>query len=775
MKSIIRNHLLPPITLDEFYKKVANNEFQPHLKLQVEDRENKKHTLEILSVLGRGRSGCVFLSRKDRKLAALRMSYEQEKITGKFESIIEDQWQTYKKLFLDILAPSVTVHHLAAGPPGKKQIIPFDKPTYAGLWEKAETTLVNKLDAPFETKLRWFRQLLQGLHFIHSRDRVHCDIKLDNLFLVNNRLKIGDFEFYSRVDDFKQSEILICGTPGHIAPEMFDHKENISPRIDIFSAGIAFAQLFSGKEHQHIQLLPEENQKLTEALDEFKKINPPGPAHIEDIEQSLAYLFFYRRQLENKIQTAPPGSLERFVYEDIILEMLALDPARRPDAGAILHKLDSRAPTRAKKRFNASRLMGSLWFLAGFLPVIAAAAIIYFFLFKGSLAVPNPQPRETTAAQTNPPPVNKKENKKNNPDKTSAPPKIIKPKPAPDKKKQEPKKLERKEKPGQLDHQEQAIKRQLQQDNEEYEKGLALVEKKIDAGNFSDAFALIDALKEIKIDARLLALENKASQESAAAAEKLRQEEREYKKHLQNVQRYMSRGDYQNAEYELKKARQLKNSALLQQLEKKLRRLQEKTRQDYEKYRKWALIYFEHDRLEDALQNAELALAIYRSHEMVVLETRIREKLREQKQQEAGRKADNLAYNHAIKTNNLWDLDDYIRRFPHGRHASEVNQRINEKLRDSIPRVEEPPLRKRVEPAYTGRIRRDRITGVVTLEVVIDNLGRVTEAEAVSGPDILRYPAKKAVKQWFYQPVIIGNKPRTVWFTVKIPFGQEPS
>jgi serine/threonine protein kinase len=106
--------------------------------------------------------------------------------------------------------------------------------------------LSEKLDGSFENKLKWFRQFLKGLSIIHSRDRAHFDIKLDNLFLVGNRLKIGDFEFYYKIEDFKKSDLLI-GTAGHIAPEMFVDREHISTKVDIFSAGVAFAQLFTGK------------------------------------------------------------------------------------------------------------------------------------------------------------------------------------------------------------------------------------------------------------------------------------------------------------------------------------------------------------------------------------------------------------------------------------------------------------------------------------------------------------------------------------------------
>ena len=45
-----------------------------------------------------------------------------------------------------------------------------------------------------EQVMRWFKQVLNGLQFIHSQDVLHCDIKSTNIFLgADGAAKIGDF------------------------------------------------------------------------------------------------------------------------------------------------------------------------------------------------------------------------------------------------------------------------------------------------------------------------------------------------------------------------------------------------------------------------------------------------------------------------------------------------------------------------------------------------------------------------------------------------------
>lgn len=77
---------------------------------------------------------------------------------------------------------------------------------------------------------------------------------------------------------------------------------------------------------------------------------------------------------------------------------------------------------------------------------------------------------------------------------------------------------------------------------------------------------------------------------------------------------------------------------------------------------------------------------------------------------------------------------------------------------------------KRVEPVYPPGVLAERIEGTVVVNVTIDKGGSVYKAEYVSGPPMLVPAAIEAVKQWKYQPYLIGGEPVEVETTAEIRF-----
>jgi len=74
------------------------------------------------------------------------------------------------------------------------------------------------------------------------------------------------------------------------------------------------------------------------------------------------------------------------------------------------------------------------------------------------------------------------------------------------------------------------------------------------------------------------------------------------------------------------------------------------------------------------------------------------------------------------------------------------------------------------EPVYPAEARRARITGTVVLNVMVDGTGKVTDAQAVSGPAELRQAAVDAVKQWQYRPITVNGMIASVIGTVTVTF-----
>lgn len=346
--SIKREFETETLTLAELYHKFQKKDIDYKIYLVRESPYRDDEIFEIVGILGTGRSCYVFLALIEKKLVSLRMCYEQTDFKDKFDSVRVEMENGYDEYFLNILYPSIPVDYLCVGSIKKKNLLYFDRKVYTSFWEKADATLGMRLDARIENKVKWFRECLKGLRIIHARGRAHFDIKLGNLFLVHNRLKIGDFEYYLKLDDFIRSKIYYCGTPGHIAPEMFYDKKHVTEGIDIFSAGVAFARLFTTAEPTDdldAGLSLEGEAGLTsEEQKEYDRLftEPPNrlpPRKIRDAFKNNFKIFnFYRNYLLTLLEKNDLPKELKQIYP-ILLDMMDVDPKVRPDANEIIRQI----------------------------------------------------------------------------------------------------------------------------------------------------------------------------------------------------------------------------------------------------------------------------------------------------------------------------------------------------------------------------------------------------------------------------------------------------
>ncbi|ORY00132.1 Pkinase-domain-containing protein [Basidiobolus meristosporus CBS 931.73] len=97
-----------------------------------------------------------------------------------------------------------------------------------------------------------FKQLIQGVSYLHSMGVAHRDIKPENLLLdYNGHLKITDFGVSDvfRMCWERQAHLSrgICGSEPYIAPEAFTNKEYDAREVDIWACGIVYyAMLYRG-------------------------------------------------------------------------------------------------------------------------------------------------------------------------------------------------------------------------------------------------------------------------------------------------------------------------------------------------------------------------------------------------------------------------------------------------------------------------------------------------------------------------------------------------
>ena len=76
----------------------------------------------------------------------------------------------------------------------------------------------------------------------------------------------------------------------------------------------------------------------------------------------------------------------------------------------------------------------------------------------------------------------------------------------------------------------------------------------------------------------------------------------------------------------------------------------------------------------------------------------------------------------------------------------------------------------RAEPIYPMAARQKRITGSVTVEVTVDETGRVLSARALCGPPLLRATSVEAARNWRFTPTTVEGVPVKVIGTITFNF-----
>ena len=163
--------------------------------------------------------------------------------------------------------------------------------------------------------MHYFTMILIALHYLHSKEIDHRDLKPANILLDElpgglNILKIGDFGI-SKVDiqEMKKTVTATMGgqtSPAYIAPEVMSDKPTTT-QVDIWALGIILYQLIASFSH------PFERENFFAMMAAIKD-NEPRPL---------------------------PSTVSPFIKQ-IIKEILDKNPLTRPDAQALINKVEIR-------------------------------------------------------------------------------------------------------------------------------------------------------------------------------------------------------------------------------------------------------------------------------------------------------------------------------------------------------------------------------------------------------------------------------------------------
>jgi serine/threonine-protein kinase Chk2 len=112
-----------------------------------------------------------------------------------------------------------------------------------------------------ETTIRIMSQILDGLKYLHERDIIHRDIKLENILVSDEEemdIRITDFGLSTIVGNDAFTD-LICGTPSYVAPEILTahrSERGYKQEVDLWSVGVILYICLCGYPPFSVELAP---------------------------------------------------------------------------------------------------------------------------------------------------------------------------------------------------------------------------------------------------------------------------------------------------------------------------------------------------------------------------------------------------------------------------------------------------------------------------------------------------------------------------------------
>eukprot|EP00163_Fabomonas_tropica_P033514 TRINITY_DN884_c0_g2_i2.p1 TRINITY_DN884_c0_g2~~TRINITY_DN884_c0_g2_i2.p1 ORF type:complete len:959 (+),score=198.07 TRINITY_DN884_c0_g2_i2:632-3508(+) len=132
-------------------------------------------------------------------------------------------------------------------PEKEKKYLVFEYAPHGSLADTLKNAPANRISLDYAHY--YFKQLMEGLDYLHSLGIVHRDIKPANLLFGQQGLMIADFGSAELLDAFNRSDACetSSGTPAYHPPEVLSGKSSFSGyKVDVWAAGITLYQMVTG-------------------------------------------------------------------------------------------------------------------------------------------------------------------------------------------------------------------------------------------------------------------------------------------------------------------------------------------------------------------------------------------------------------------------------------------------------------------------------------------------------------------------------------------------